>query len=781
MTRHPVRPRFSTVLAAVAGAALALRGGDLVAAEQQLSVDSALLKQPAAAREAQARTWLAASPVQLAAGRTPLKDALARLAAGGNTTTLAPGVDDGAQAELPALAGDYWQGVAAICTAYGLTIEPGELFDQGEDNSRQMGLANRTDGTTLPVAIQGGPVVLSRRVDGTPTPLLAPCGALLAQVISIDLRSRRGAQPARWLDAVVALRFEPRVAAAHVGATQLTVTGITDTVGRHLDGGETPVTPRSDGVAVHLADLPERLAGVQLSGDLGVLLLEPVMLKSSLHQGDSARTDLLGQEATVRLLGENDTGPNGQKGPGLNVSLPTQVIGSRPHVRVVSGGQPVQFSNQGSQWNGGRLDLFYRGHNFTDAEYAVEVSGQAAVLSLSMPLRITVNLAQLPTAEAGARSGVELQIPTRLEWPAGRRALGEALHLLSANAGLALLELGTNEQRSVDLPAFNGTFWEGVLAIARAYDLAILPPARSLGEEHPAGEGEEQNTAADHPPSVAGGPVCLGLRRPERRGAESFQACGVVLVGIDEVAVTSDQGLGGINRNAEISYCLRLEPHLDAALVGEAKVTWTTLAGQAEGHPLVVAEPAPANEDEAQRQARMAQPRMRFVRVGRRMVRVPLDNAAPESAGPTSGTVTVGGLTGAPTTLALSGQVTLTLRRPARAEARLSVGEHATVQLAGHAIGVRLVAKDANEEERGNRSSVVVDLGEGVDAFVLSVRSPMAKLLRCSGTSNNAHAGRMQSIWYFPELEPGIHTLVLTAREHLTTLRLPFTLAATTP
>jgi hypothetical protein len=771
-----VRRSLSTLLV-LAGAAFALGG----AAELPLAVDSALLKQPAAAREAAARTWMAATPVQLTAGRAALKDALARLGAGGNTTTLAPGVDDALQAELPALSGDYWQGVAAICSAYGLTIEPGELFDQGEDNSRQLGLANRTDGTTLPVAIQGGPVVLSRRIDGTPPALLAPCGPLLAQVVSLDLRSRRGAQPARWLDAVLALRFEPRVAAPHVGATQLTITGITDTVGRHLDGGETPVSPRSDGVAVHLTDLPERLAGVQLSGDLGVLLLEPVVLTAGLHQGDSARADLLGQEATVRLLGENDTGPNGQKGPGLNVSLPTQVIGSRPHVRVLSGGQPVQFSNQGSQWNGGRLDLFYRGHNFTDAEYAVEVSGQAAVLSLSLPLRITVNLAQLPTTEAGARSGVELQVPTRLEWPAGRRALSEALHLLSANEGLALLELGTDEQRGADLPAFNGTFWEGVLAVARAYDLAILPPARSLGEERPAGDGDDQTAAADYPPSVAGGPVCLGLRRPDRRGAESFQACGVVLVGIDDVAVTSDQGLGGINRNAEISYCLRLEPHLDAALVGEAKVTWTTLAGQAEGHPLVVAEPAPANEDEAQRQARMAQPRMRFVRVGRRMVRVPIDNAAPEGAGPTSGTVTVGGLPAVPATLALSGQVTLTLRRPARAEAHLDVGGHATVQLAGRAVGVRLVAKDANDEERGNRSSVVVDLGDGVDAFALTVRSPLGKPLRCSGTSNNARGGRMQSIWYFPELEPGVHTLVLTAREHLTTLRLPFTLAATTP
>ncbi|MBA3937856.1 MAG: hypothetical protein H0X38_10370, partial [Planctomycetes bacterium] len=56
MTRHPVRPKFSTVLAVLAGAALALGGTDLVAAELPLSVDSALLKQPAAAREAQART-----------------------------------------------------------------------------------------------------------------------------------------------------------------------------------------------------------------------------------------------------------------------------------------------------------------------------------------------------------------------------------------------------------------------------------------------------------------------------------------------------------------------------------------------------------------------------------------------------------------------------------------------------------------------------------------------------------------------------------------------------
>jgi predicted pyridoxine 5'-phosphate oxidase superfamily flavin-nucleotide-binding protein len=97
-------------------------------------------------------------------------------------------------------------------------------------------------------------------------------------------------------------------------------------------------------------------------------------------------------------------------------------------------------------------------------------------------------------------------------------------------------------------------------------------------------------------------------------------------MGIEDLSITTSQGLGGISRQADIAFRLRLEPRFDAGLIGSASVAWTTLAGQSDGRPLVVDDAAASDTDDDLRQR--LRRRMRLVRFGRRMVQVPVKPSA---------------------------------------------------------------------------------------------------------------------------------------------------------
>jgi hypothetical protein len=760
-------------------AALALLTGLLwpVAAVEtaELRVSSELLRQPAAQRERAVQARLAATPLSWPAGRTTLAAALGVLAAHGNATTLAPEVDGGEVAEVPALNGDYWQGVVALCAAFDLVIGPGEAMDQSEDSGRY---SSRDNNGTAVIAM-GGPVVLAKRAPRQPPPIYVPCGALLAHFSTLELRQRRGAQPSRSIDAVVDLRFEPHVQPQHLGTALVAWATIEDTTGRKLELAESTGSGRATaGAALHLPQVPDRLTGFQLGGELIVQLLEPVELTALLRAGASAKAELMGQGVEIRLLGENDATAAGQKGPGLSVSVPTAILGARPRVVVKNAGQPAQFSLQGSQWSGGRIELFYRGPKLADAEYSIEISGQAALQQVRLPLKLGVGLDRLPGDDSAAPLGLDLQVPTRVAWPAAAQlGLQDAVKLLATGGNQVLLELGADERRRADLPAFSGSFWEGALVLCRAYQLAIVPPARSLADGEQLAEVDDNGEPLPMSQCIAGGPLVLGVPRPGRRGPESYQPCGILLMGIDDLAVTINQGLGGVSRQADISYRLRLEPRFDAALIGSATVAWTTLAGQSDGRVLVVEEPAANDEDDDQHRQRQ---RMRFVRVGRRMVQMPVQSAEPSNPG-ASGTVAVGGLPAGPVTLTLNGQATLYLRRAVRAEAVLAPGGRAVVQLSGHALSVRLFTNGGGEDN-SNRNGVSIDQSaDALDSLNVEVRSAAGKPLRNNDTSTSSRNGRPHSLWFFPDIDKGDYTVVISAKEHLATLRLPFTLTTTTP
>jgi hypothetical protein len=254
-----------------------------------------------------------------------------------------------------------------------------------------------------------------------------------------------------------------------------------------------------------------------------------------------------------------------------------------------------------------------------------------------------------------------------------------------------------------------------------------------------------------------------------------------MLMGIEDMSVTTSQGLNGVSRQADIAFRLRLEPRFDAGLIGAASVAWTTLAGESDGRPLVVDDASSTDGGDDPRQ--QARRRMRLVRIGRRVVQVPLNqgNEADKPETPSAGAVSVSGLPSGPVTLSLNGQATLALRREVRAELTLMPGGHGTVQVGGHPLTVHLFTNGGGEDNSG-RSGISIDQGgEGIDSIVVEVRNPAGKALRNTDTSTSARNGRPRSLWFFPDLDAGAYTVVITAKEHLTTLRLPFSLTTTTP
>jgi hypothetical protein len=735
------------------------------AGDVTFTVSSPLLALPQAARKQQVEARLAPTALAWPGGQLTAGEAVALLAASGNPTLLMDPKDAARTAELPALSGNYWQGVIAICSAFELAIEPGEGLDQADDNSRY---ANQSAVTGTAVIATGGPLMLRGQAAGAIHPLYLPCGPVLAEVEDFDIRQRQGAVTNRTANARIAFRLEPRVPPAEVGATLVSWKSVEDQFGRRMTWSEVADGTPSDVSSVALSEIQERFTGCTMSGQLSIQALESVSLIATVKLGEKARVDLLGQEVSVRLLGEGDTTANGQRGPGFSLSVPTAVLGIRPKLSVTMGGQPLKFNNQGSNWSGSRIDFFYRGPKQIDGACVVTVTGQAVLQQVTLPIRLPIVLDRLPRTERPFPLSLDLQIPTRLRWDAGECTVGEAVKRLGA-ANQVLLELGADERRRATLPAFEGNFWEGVFVICRAFDLTILPPSQVAQSS----DEEGQHT----PTCITGGPLCLGKRQGDRSGVDTFQSSGILMMGLDALTVVTNQGLGGVTRQAELSYRLRLEPRLDPSLIGSAMISWTSLALSGDGRPLVVEEPAVPVADGHENSS------FRFMRVGKRMVRVSANGEMEEDEGvPVSGHVMVSGLPAEKTPLHLSGQVSVHLFQTVRAELSLAVGGRAVGRMGERSVILKTFSAADDDEGGHNRPGISVEtVGGELDAMMVDVRDAAGKLMTNNGSNNLGDNGRARMLWYFAGLDNGPYTVVVTAREPLGSLRVPFTLNATTP
>ena len=95
---------------------------------------------------------------------------------------------------------------------------------------------------------------------------------------------------------------------------------------------------------------------------------------------------------------------------------------------------------------------------------------------------------------------------------------------------------------------------------------------------------------------------------------------------------------------------------------------------------------------------------------------------------------------------------------------------------------VKMFTSANDDDNSTERSGVSVEMaGDQIDALAVEVRDAAGKAVRSNGSGNTGSNGRSRLMWYFVALEQGPYTVVVTARERLGVLRLPFSLTATTP
>jgi hypothetical protein len=738
-----------------AGLLLSIFLWPLCSAELPLTVSSALLQLPEEQRQTQVEARVHATPVRWSAGVYSLNELVGKLHETGNATQLDKTVDGQKKIQVAAQTGDYWQALSSLCAAFDLIMLPGEGMDVSEDSGR---FSNR-DNNGIPVITTGGPVRLVARPAQRSAPRYISCGSVLAEITRVEMELREGREISCTALIETAFRFEPRIKPREMGTTLMAWRLMEDQQGRKLTSDESARETQPEIAVVQLSAIPDPFHGCTMRGDLLGQMLEPVTLTATMSVGDTARTTLLGQEVSLQFIGENETTAHGQRGPGFSVSVPTAVLGTRPQLRITSGDQSVTLTNQGAHWSGGRIDLFFRGPRQVMGAYDISLIGQAALEQLRIPLRIPVLLQGLSRAEKTLTNGAELQIPSTVSWPAGEVSLQTALAFLNAH-NQVLLELGVDEKRTATLPAFSGFFWDGVLTICQAFNLTLLPATQiPASAEH-----QSDDTLA----SVSGGPLCLAAPREDRVALNRFQARGLLLICLDDVAAVTKHGFDGILREAEVSYRLRIEPRFDTSLMSEAFMSWSSLGGVAAGKPLLVSnerEPQPVHE----------RGNVRFVRVGKRLVRVASEQDNRNDTTP-SDVVAISGLPANPVDLRLHGQLTVPLRRPVRAEMSLQMGDNGVVALGQYPLMIRMFEEP---DERGavtKRAAVALEMAsEYVDEVTIELRDAQERSVRSTDNDNHSN-GRLRMLWYYPELNNGPYSVVITARERLATLCVPLTI-----
>src|SRR5690606_12196524 len=96
------------------------------------------------------------------------------------------------------------------------------------------------------------------------------------------------------------------------------------------------------------------------------------------------------------------------------------------------------------------------------------------------PVALSIDTGILATAP---RSNEAQVAASAVDLPGGSVGLGQALQALRASGNEVLVDLGVDTGRSADLTAARLPFWEAVLTVATAFDLAVLPPlAEGLDE-----------------------------------------------------------------------------------------------------------------------------------------------------------------------------------------------------------------------------------------------------------------------------------------------------------
>jgi hypothetical protein len=349
-----------------------------------------------------------------------------------------------------------------------------------------------------------------------------------------------------------------------------------------------------------------------------------------------------------------------------------------------------------------------------DAEHQVTITGQALIGETTFPIGAPPEPGTDPRAA-----------PATVAWEAGRRSLAEAIGPLAGGGGI-VTELGVDARAMADVPACNGTWWDGVLCVARAFGLTILPP--------PLAEGDEA------PQAVSFATVCLGRPGEGRSRLDEFQVNGSALV-----TATLTPG-----EPATITAQIRLEPRFAAIDPSDLRITWEATADLA-GQSVAVTD-ATAADRTTQRGA------FQMVRIGRRFVAssVPAGGAGRPAV---SSQVTVPA--GASGSLRVGVTITMISERPVRTELPLQPGPPQVVRLGELALLAQIVAAaDAADAGLPAGGTYLTLSGLGADDASVMAGPPGGPLLTCDGPMPMRQRRPARLAWALPA--PGAQQVAIS-------------------
>ncbi|MBA3938923.1 MAG: hypothetical protein H0X38_15860, partial [Planctomycetes bacterium] len=483
-----------------------------------------------------------------------------------------------------------------------------------------------------------------------------------------------------------------------------------------------------------------------------------------LHPGGMLASETWGNVVTLRLIDGALARSENRHGPGLVFSHPEHALVGNPRLSITVGEHVVPEQDGMESTHPARRrgttvrieDTLRLSQDPVDAEYHVRAEGTVRVGQLTLPLALRLRLADLPAHDVPPEARLDAQQATLVAWAAGSRTLREAIAVLGHGGNQVVLELGVDETRSADLPAYHGTFWGGVAALCRAFDLTVLP---AMPAPASARSGGGDGLMASVPIAVEGGTVCLGAPHPERPHAGDLQPCGPFLVVVSGSAASTLRSRAGVRRCANIALRLRLEPHLAPEAMHEAAIQWLPLAEDlGGGHPIAVGLPLTDEHHEPDGAGEM-----------------PGGDTVAEVEPAPAWAASLTGLPAGRSRCRLHGVFSGQLRAAVSASAVLRPGERRTVALGGaQAVAVLYDEVQAKANGWDHPALGLIDRGEsGGGGPTITLDAPGDGGREQPVGTDHRYQDARESLWFFSTLAPGAHVLTVTGDELVAQFAVP--------
>lgn len=342
---------------------------------------------------------LGAAELEWAGGELSLAEACTLLDQSGYPTTSAHDLAPGRRAEVPMIAGGYWDAALTIGRAFNCIPAPPETSHRFSATSGpQPGLTAEVD---------AGPVVLAA-ADGL-APAFSAHGPLLVEVIDAGIAERR-TEDQRQLSAgiLLQLRLSPDLDPATLGPAHLVLGSIVAADGTRLawhpqaptaTGDRLPRREvggrRGDPVAVVVPELPRRTSLLRLTGELVVQRLQHQHLQRQLRPGQRMPIPLAGEagQLDLWLYAAEDAAETPWQRPGVGIGFPPGALpGTEPEVTVASlTGERLRDFGQRSMGRDPLLVYTYL-HQVEDGPYQVTVDVDLRAGELRLPFQLDVPL-----------------------------------------------------------------------------------------------------------------------------------------------------------------------------------------------------------------------------------------------------------------------------------------------------------------------------------------------------------------------------------------------------